>query len=262
MKILVTGHKGFVGRHMCHALAGHDVLTLEWGDALPDLQGLDWVVHIGGISSTTERDVEKIMRQNLDFSQDLLDRCCAAGVNFQYSSSASIYGLGRDFRESAPVDPRTPYAWSKYLFERYAVRKQLTTHIRIQGFRYFNVYGAGEEHKGGQASPFTQFRLQAEQHGCIRLFRGSESYWRDFVPVETVVDTHVKFFDVAESGVWNVGTGQVQSFAQVAADFDVPVKLVDMPPELAHSYQTYTCADLVKIRSTLAAVGAKYAGIG
>lgn len=252
MKILVTGHQGFIGGHMLTRLSSHEVTTYEWGQTLPDLSGLDWVVHIGGISSTTDRDVEKIMRQNLDFSQELLDRCCAAGVNFQYSSSASIYGLGRDFRESAPVDPRTPYAWSKYLFERYAAKKQAIADIMIQGFRYFNVYGAGEEHKGAQASPFTQFRLQAEQNGHIRLFRGSESYWRDFVPVQTVVDTQVKFFDVAESGVWNVGTGQIQSFAQIAAEFDVPVVLIDMPLELSYSYQTYTCADLTRLSATLA----------
>jgi ADP-L-glycero-D-manno-heptose 6-epimerase len=255
MKILVTGHKGFIGSHMLSRLCEHEVFTFEWGETSPDVSGLDWVIHIGGISSTTERDVEKVLRQNLDFSQDLLDQCCEARVNFQYSSSASIYGLGRDFRESAPVDPRTPYAWSKYLFERYAARKQQTSSICIQGFRYFNVYGAGEEHKGGQASPFTQFRQQAEQLGRIRLFRGSEAYWRDFVPVETVVDTHVKFFDVAESGVWNTGTGQVRSFEQVAAEFDVPVDYVDMPDDLSHSYQTYTCADLTHLRSTLARYG-------
>lgn len=251
MKILITGSKGFIGGHMSHALGCHELTTMDWGDPFPDVAGLDWVIHIGGISSTTERDVEKIMRQNLDFSQDLLDSCCRAGVNFQYSSSASVYGLGRDFRETAPVDPRTPYAWSKYMFERYAAKKQPTADIRIQGFRYFNVYGSGEEHKGGQASPFTQFRLQAEQNRRIRLFRGSEAYWRDFVPVETVIDTHVKFLDVAESGVWNVGSGQVQSFAQIAADFDVPIELIEMPPELAHSYQTYTCADLSHITTTL-----------
>lgn len=258
MNILLTGHRGFIAQHMKQRLVAHRVSTFEWGESFPDVSEFDWVIHMGAISSTTERDVEKILRQNLDFSQELLDRCIESGVNFQYSSSASVYGSGKDFRETAPVDPRTPYAWSKYLFERYAIKKQLTTSIRIQGFRYFNVYGTSEEHKGGQASPFTQFRSQAEQQGRIRLFRGSDAYWRDFVPVETVVDTHMKFLDVLESGVWNVGTGQVQSFAQIASAFDVPVDLVDMPPELVHSYQTYTCADLSKIKTTLEAVGAKY----
>lgn len=251
MKILVTGSGGFIGGHMYHALASHDVRGMQWGDPFPDVAGLDWVIHMGAISSTTERDIEKVMTQNLDFSCDLLDQCIRAGVNFQYASSASIYGQGSDFSETAPVDPRTPYAWSKYLFERYALKRQTETSTRIQGFRYFNVYGAGEEHKGGQASPFTQFGIQAETHGRIRLFRGSDGFCRDFVPVEKVVETHAKFFDVVESGIWNVGTGQVRSFEQIAMEFGVPIDYVDMPPALQHSYQSYTCADLSRLENTL-----------
>lgn len=254
MKILVTGSGGFIGGHMYRALCGHEVRGMQWGDAFPDVTGLDWVIHMGAISSTTERDVEKVMTQNLDFSCDLLDQCIRAGVNFQYASSASIYGQGSDFRETAPVDPRTPYAWSKYLFERHASKRQAYSSIRIQGFRYFNVYGEGEEHKGGQASPYTQFRIQAEHHGRIRLFHGSDRFCRDFVPVQQVVDTHMKFFDVTESGVWNVGTGQVRSFAQIAGKFDVPIDWVDMPAELRHSYQSYTCADLSRLAATLGKV--------
>lgn len=257
MKILVTGWRGFIGSHMYRALCGHDVRGMQWGDAFPDVAGLDWVIHMGAISSTTERDVEKVMTQNLDFSCDLLDRCISAGVNLQYASSASIYGQGSDFRETAPVDPSTPYAWSKYLFERYALKRQSETSIRIQGFRYFNVYGDGEEHKGGQASPFTQFSVQAELNGRIRLFRGSDRFCRDFVPVKTVIETHVKFFDVAESGVWNVGTGKVRSFEDIARQFAVPIDYIDMPAQLARSYQSYTCADLDKIRATLSTVDAK-----
>jgi ADP-L-glycero-D-manno-heptose 6-epimerase len=253
MKILVTGHRGFIGQHMFRHLAeqGHDVRGMEWGEVFPDVAGLDWVIHIGGISSTTERDVEKIMRQNLDFSCELLDACVKAGVNLQFASSASVYGLGKDFCETAAVDPRTPYAWSKYLFERYATKLQATTQSRIQIFRYFNVYGDGEAHKGSQASPFTQFEQQAQHHGRIRLFRGSEGFWRDFVPVEQVINIHEKFFQVAESGIWNIGTGKVLNFEQIAMEFGVPIEYIDMPHELAHSYQSYTCADLQKLHQTL-----------
>lgn len=254
MKILLTGHRGFIGGHIYRQLSQHDVQTYEWGDPWPRLAGLDWVIHVGAISSTTEKDVERVLSQNLDFSRDLLDACIELGINFQYASSASVYGLNRDCRETAPVDPRTPYAWSKYLFERYAQQVQSRAdrkNCRVQGFRYFNVYGTGEEHKGSQASPYTQFRQQAERDGQIKVFRGSEAFWRDFVPVETVVDTHLRFFDVQESGVWNVGTGEVTSFYQVAASFAVPITEIDMPPHLIHSYQTYTCADLSKLRKSL-----------
>ena len=155
MKILLTGHKGFIGSYMHRALAGHEVTTYEWQDGIrPSVFGYDWVIHLGAISSTTERDVDKILKQNTEFSIDLYEECKTFGVNMQYASSASVYGLGTDFRESAPVDPRNPYAWSKYLFERYV--QQHPTGSIVQGFRYFNVYalnGAGEEHKDKQV-PF------------------------------------------------------------------------------------------------------------
>ena len=257
MKILLTGHKGFIGSHMLRALAEHDVRTYEWGEDpdLLDTSDRDVCIHIGAISSTTERDVDKIMRQNYDFSCRLLDRCMNTGTRFQYSSSASVYGLNLDFREDAPVDPRTPYAWSKYMFERYALKRQAFANhnsYRIQGFRYFNVYGPeGEEHKGSQASPYSQFQRQALDTGKIRVFERSDQYRRDFVHVSQIVDTHLKFLQVNQSGIWNVGTGSTQSFLDVAKTFNVPIEEIAMPEVLKNSYQAYTCADMTKYRNTL-----------
>jgi len=251
MKILLTGYKGFIGSHMLTALSEHEVSTYEWGEKVPNIQGLDWIIHIGAISSTTEHDVNKIMRQNYDFSCWILDECIRHKVNLQYSSSASIYGLGQDFNENAAPDPRTPYAWSKYMFERYTEKNKIYP-IYVQGFRYFNVYGEGEEHKGNQASPFTQFRLQAERVGEIRVFEGSENYHRDFVPVSTVIDLHKKFLNIPESGIWNIGTGSTKSFLEVAQGFRVPIVKIPMPEKLKASYQAYTCADMTKTNATLA----------
>ena len=100
MKILLTGHKGFIGSHMLTALenAGHFVDTYEWGDnQLPSVMEQDWVIHVGAISATTEKDIEKVLTQNLDFSIQLYNECKMYGVNFQYSSSASVYGLNLEF---------------------------------------------------------------------------------------------------------------------------------------------------------------------
>lgn len=251
MKILLTGHRGFIGSNMLKALAEHDVRTYEWGDdhELLDTSDRDVCIHIGGISSTTERDVDKVMRQNYDFSCRLLDRCMNTGTHFQYSSSASVYGLNQEFREDSPVDPRTPYAWSKYMFERHALKRQeFADHAgyRIQGFRYFNVYGTGEDHKGGQASPYHQFEKQARETGRIRVFEGSREYRRDFVSVRQVIDTHLAFLNIKQSGVFNVGTGQTKSFYEVAEQFGVPIEEIPMPEHLKPSYQTYTCADMTK----------------
>jgi ADP-L-glycero-D-manno-heptose 6-epimerase len=252
MKILLTGYKGFIGSHMFRALEqhGHHVDVYDWGEILPSIMEQDWVIHMGAISSTTERDVEKVMQQNVDFTLQLYEACHTFGVNFQYSSSASVYGLVSTFREDAELDPRTPYAWSKYLTERYIQRHPMGAQAQI--FRYFNVCGPeGEEHKGSQASPYAQFKRQAEETGKIRVFEGSDKFLRDFVPVSKIVETHLKFLDVKESGVWNVGTGQPRSFMAVAEQFGVPIETVPMPDILKDSYQKYTCADMTRYNTTL-----------
>jgi ADP-L-glycero-D-manno-heptose 6-epimerase len=254
MKILLTGYKGFIGSHLLKALEneGHHVSVYEWGEILPSIMSQDWVIHVGAISATTEKDVEKVLSQNYDFSIQLYNACKEYGVNFQYASSASVYGLNREFTEESPVDPRTPYAWSKYLFERYVKRNPVKYSI-AQGFRYFNVYGSGEEHKGSQASPFTQFAKQYKETGKVKLFTGSGTMLRDFVPVEQVVKTHLDFLKVKESGVWNVGTGTTKSFLDVAKMVapESSFEFVTMPEILSNSYQYYTCADMSKTIKTL-----------
>ena len=252
MKILLTGYKGFIGSHMFRALEahGHHVSVYDWGEILPSVMEQDWVIHMGAISSTTERNIEKVMQQNVDFTQQLYQACHTFGVNFQYASSASVYGLVSTFREDAELDPRTPYAWSKYLTERYIQRHPMGP--RAQIFRYFNVYGPeGEEHKGSQASPYAQFKRQAKETGRIQVFEGSDRFLRDFVPVSKIVDTHLKFLTVKESGIWNVGTGQPRSFMAVAEEFGVPIETVPMPNIFKDSYQKYTCADMTRYNTTL-----------
>ena len=251
MKILITGHKGFIGQNMANALsAEHELSFYEWGETPPEFAGLDWCIHLGAISSTNEKDVEKVMRQNHDFSCMVLMACQLNNVNLQYASSASVYGMGPHFNEDASPSPQSPYAWSKYLFDRH-VRSQRFDDIVVQGFRYFNVYGPHEDHKD-QPSPHHKFTKQAEETGIIKLFEGSENYKRDFVSVHEVIEIHKKFFNVQESGIWNVGTGKPQSFKQVAdtiaEGLNARIEYIPMPDDLKAQYQKYTCADLTKLR--------------
>lgn len=252
MKILITGYKGFIGQNMLAALSNeHNISTYEWGEPFPAIKNLDWVIHLGAISSTTETDVSKVMRQNYDFSRKLLNFCLYWEVNLQYASSASVYGLNREFKEDSPLSPQSPYAWSKYIFDRYALEQKPDTLV-VQGFRYFNVYGPGEDHKRDQASPYHKFTKQAQETGVIKLFEGSENYYRDFVPVETVIDVHKTFFDVRESGIWNVGTGIAKSFQQVAEEiankYNARIEYIPMPENIKRQYQSYTQADVTKLR--------------
>lgn len=256
MKILVTGHKGFIGQNMVKALEadGHEVIGYEWGEEFYSLYKVDQVIHLGAISSTTFDDIPQILDQNYYFTIDLLKECNARKTPIQIASSASLYGINnKTFHENDKLYPRTPYAWTKLLCEDYI--KRAIWNMKVQVFRYFNVYGPNEDHKGSQASPFHQFEKQAKETGVIKVFQNSEAYFRDFVHVDKVIDVHKKFFDVKESGIWNVGTGHCTSFMRVAIDiaekYNAKIETIPMPKSLVGNYQHYTKADLTLLNSTL-----------
>ena len=147
--------------------------------------------------------------------------------------------------------PQTPYAWSKYLIDRYIINKELYKKkfkILIQGFRYFNVYGPHEEHKGSQASPITKFSIQAKKTGIIKLFEGSKNYKRDFICVSDVCRVHKQMLELKVNGIFNVGTGKATSFLDIAEiiarKYNAKIEYIPMPAIIKNHYQTYTCADL------------------
>lgn len=247
MRILITGYKGFIGQNMVnHFSPDHDLVLYEWGEQPPSLDGVDRVIHLGAISSTTCTDEQALKDKNYDFTVDLVKQCVQRNIPIQIASSASVYGIqNTTFLETDPVDPQTPYAKSKAAVEAFC--GGLETSPPVQLFRYFNVYGPHEDHKGDQASPQHKFTKQAEQLGYIKLFKGSENFFRDFVPVEFVVEVHKAFFNVQESGIWNVGTGVPQSFFDVALSISDNIEWVDMPIDLKAGYQRYTCANTEKL---------------
>lgn len=214
------------------------------------------MIHLGAISSTTESNVDKIISQNYEFTIEILHRCEECAINVQYASSGSVYGLGTDFRESAPGDPRTPYAWTKYMIDRYVRSRDWSNNI-VQGFRYFNVYGPHEEHKL-QPSPFTIFRRQAKETGVIKVFENSDKVARDFVPVERVLDIQRRFLTIEKTGIWNIGTGKTMTFLEitelVAAETGAKIETIPMPEKLKGSYQYYTKADLTELNKALSGV--------
>ena len=250
MKILITGHKGFIGQNLTFYLQDNFELSgYEWqDDFLPEVEGFDWVIHLGAISATTETDVDKVMLQNYEFSKWLYHQCNTKGVNFQYASSASVYGTNTDFNEDAPKQPQSYYATSKYLFDRWIMQQEHK--IIVQGFRYFNVYGQFEDHKGDQASPITKFFNQAKT-GTITLFENSDNYKRDFIYVGDCCNIHRYMLTTTETGIFNIGTGVATSFQTigelVAKRFNANIKYIPMPEALKGQYQEYTCADIKKL---------------
>lgn len=228
-------------------------------DGLP--QHVTAVLHQGACTDTTEWDGRYMLDQNFVVSRELLQRCVERRVPFIYASSAAVYGSGPNFREDPQCErPLNVYGYSKLLFDQH-VRRQASFDSQVAGLRYFNVYGPGEAHKGGMASVVWHFNEQLKKTGQVRLFEGSGGYdageqRRDFVYVADIVDVVLYFLDHPEiSGIFNAGTGRAETFNEVArAVIDWhgrgKVSYVEFPVHLAHRYQSFTQADLSRLRST------------
>ena len=173
--------------------------------------------------------------------------CKLIDIKFQYASSASVYGTSKSFKETDFCKPLSPYAFSKYMFDCWLMNQDYP----YQGFRYFNVYGLGEDKKGKQASPVSKFIKQAQKNGEIKIFEKSEKYKRDFVSIDDVCEIHYRMLESDASGVFNVGTGSTASFRDVADIIkqrsNCIITEVSMPQELKGQYQKFTKADNSKL---------------
>ena len=240
---IVTGTGGFIGKHFKNSLK--NVLEVEIDDCFKLLEDfnrwdeVDMIVHQGALSSTTNRNVDMIYRYNIDFSIRLFEKAIKHGIPVKYASSASVYG-----NQEKIINPLNYYAMSKATVD-YWVIENMDRFRHVQGFRYFNVYGEGEEHKGDQASPISKFTKQVRETGKLKLFEGSDKFLRDFVCVDDIVD--VVLNNNAPSGIYDLGTGKPISFQEVA---DLVIKkeggdieYIPFPDHLKDKYQTYTCAD-------------------
>ncbi|MDP1652470.1 MAG: ADP-glyceromanno-heptose 6-epimerase [Rhodocyclaceae bacterium] len=306
MYTIVTGAAGFIGSNLVKALNERGVSDIiavdnltkadkyrnlvdceiadyldknEFIDALAtgEFDGaVDAVLHQGACSDTMEHNGQYMMANNYRYSLELLDFCLDQEVPFLYASSASVYGGGRVFQESREFEaPLNVYGYSKFLFDQVVRRRLAETdfHSQVVGFRYFNVYGPREAHKGRMASVAFHFFNQYQAEGKVRLFEGSDGYGngeqrRDFVFIDDVVKVNLHFLDSGASGIFNLGTGSAQSFNDVAvatvnacraAQGEAPLSLAELrsrgvieyiafPEALKGKYQSYTEADISLLR--------------
>jgi len=237
---------------------------------------LSAILHQGACSDTTETDGRYMMRTNYEYSKRLLDFCINDEVQLLYASSAAVYGAVREFREARECEaPLNVYGYSKFLFDQLVRRRHEERTTQVVGLRYFNVYGERESHKGRMASVACHFFNQYRGAGHVRLFTGSGGYGdgeqrRDFVSVEDCVRINLFFLDhPGRSGIFNAGTGNAQSFNDVAvatvntcrkAKGESPLTLAAMrergivqyipfPEDLKGRYQSYTQADVSALRA-------------
>jgi ADP-L-glycero-D-manno-heptose 6-epimerase len=224
-----------------------------------------------------ETDGRYMMDNNYQYTLELLNYCQNEEVPFLYASSASVYGGSSVFKESRECEaPLNVYAYSKFLFDQIVRRRWQKRSAQIVGLRYFNVYGSREAHKGRMASVAYHFFNQYRAEGRVKLFEGCDGYanggqLRDFVSIEDVVNVNMYFLDNPhKSGIFNLGTGQAQSFNEVAvatintlrnAESKPVLSLSEMqqqglisyipfPEPLRGKYQSYTQADISALRNS------------
>lgn len=231
-----------------------------------DFGNVDAVFHLGACSATTEWDGQFIMRNNFEYSKVLLHWCQQQRAQYLYASSASVYGLGESgFREERVCEkPINMYAYSKFQFDQYLRSQQSSLQTQVVGFRYFNVYGPREAHKGSMSSTPFHFNNQVQATGVARLFEGTDGYangeqQRDFVYVKDCVDVNLWFLDHPEkSGIFNLGTGRAQTFNDVGnavlawhnqQGCPGRIEYISFPEHLKGSYQSYTQADISALRA-------------
>jgi ADP-L-glycero-D-manno-heptose 6-epimerase len=305
-RIVVTGAAGFIGSNIVKALNARGIDNiiavddLTKGDKfrnLADLQIDDYVdaddfyslfadgafgkveavFHEGACSDTMETDGKYMMDNNYSVSCSLFEACQQRGSRLLYASSAAVYGGSDNFRETPEFErPLNVYGYSKLLFDQ-RMRRECGADFRrmkrqVAGFRYFNVYGPREQHKGRMASvAFHQFN-QFTAEGKVRLFGEYGGYAageqkRDFVFVDDVVAVNLWFFDhPGKSGIFNLGSGRAQPFNDVAtavvnalrdgAAIDTAtaagqglIEYIPFPDALRGKYQCYTQADLGALRA-------------
>lgn len=307
MYYIVTGAAGFIGSNLVKALnerGENNIIAvdnlknadkfknlvdceiadyLDKEDFLEKLQDgffdglVSAVLHQGACSDTMETDGRYMMDNNYQYTLELLNYCQNEEVPYLYASSASVYGGGSAFKESRECEaPLNVYAYSKFLFDQIVRRRWQKRSAQIVGLRYFNVYGSREAHKGRMASVAYHFFNQYRAEGRVKLFEGCDGYangeqLRDFVSIEDVVKVNMYFLDNPhKSGIFNLGTGQAQSFNDVAvatintlriAESKPVLGLTEMqqqglisyipfPEPLRGKYQSYTQADISALRNS------------
>jgi len=289
--ILVTGAAGFIGsillRDLNEKLGRKDIIIVDriddnnklnlkkaqyemaidaddlFSDKYEELLGqVSAIFHMGACSSTTERDLEYLEKNNVQYSKNLFELSLKNDCPFIYASSAATYGDGdRGYNDESINDlkPLNPYGDSKQAFDLWMLSRKSYPKKWV-GLKFFNVYGPNEYHKQEMRSLVHKAFGQVEENGLVNLFKSYKEDFedgkqlRDFVYVKDVSQAMITFFKENnwENGIYNLGTGEARSFYDLvsavfkAQEKEVNIKFIEMPESIKNQYQYFTKANMSK----------------
>ncbi len=234
---------------------------LEWVKSAENMKAVEAIFHIGACSSTTEKNWDYLYQNNTVYSQILFEVAARYSIPLIYASSGAVYGNGEhgfDDQTSPEIyRPLNLYGRSKWEFDIWAL-KQKSTPPRWYGFRYFNVYGPNEYHKGDMASVVYKASEQIRATGTLKLFRSHNpkykdgEQFRDFVYVKDITRWMLEVFNDKKykSGIYNLGAGKARTWLDLSknvfANLDRPLNIdwVDVPEDIRNQYQYFTEAKM------------------
>ncbi|MFC1807156.1 ADP-glyceromanno-heptose 6-epimerase [Candidatus Omnitrophota bacterium] len=296
MKVVVTGATGFIGSCLIWKLNQmgiediiavdvakipdecHNILRKKYSKYIDREKFLesvkkntleidiDMVIHFGACSSTTETDVEYLTNNNFLYSKELGEWCLRNKKRYLYASSAATYGAGNDGYSDddllvSRLAPLNEYGRSKQKFDMWVIDNGLQR--EFVGFKFFNVYGPNEYHKGDMRSMVNKGYHQIKETGKICLFKSYRQDYkdgeqkRDFIYVKDAIDMVIYFIENPDKcGIYNIGTGQARTWNDLAdalfkaLNIDANIEYIDMPPQIREQYQYFTEADMDKLKGS------------